>query len=239
MSIASVISRLDVLGRGDSEAPMLSIEDLARLGRRRGRPRGKGRKDEALLAKVADLLLRRPRMRPYTAIRSVIPKNRLHQRDSIARRLKRAWDERHKVLLAEARQRRDAEMMRRDFEHAKQLEDAMGGAAVVQAMREATLLTSTERMERDALGPTAYALIEQGRSVTRNLDQYRAAERMIAQTKRDALGPDYDRPLRATDMLYGSPRRPRYATDVIMDRALRAMQDMEDAVRRANGLWPR
>lgn len=220
---------------------MLSLDDLLKLGKPGpGRPRGKGKNDTALLARVGDLLLRHPSMKPYTAIYRVVPPNRSHQRDTVARRLKRAWDEQRKTLLAEAKQRRDAKMRRADLDYANELEAALGGASIAAAIGAAQV-TSIALAERDIVGAATYDLIRQANSVTNELarrGEYATVTDAGHRHALEALG--YMTPMRATDFLYGSPRRPRYATDMIYEKSiLDIIRETEEAALRAAGLWVR
>jgi hypothetical protein len=71
--------------------------------RERGRPPGTGTPDQPALAKVAELLLDDPSLRPTTAIKRVIgTKN-----ESNIRRLQVKWKAGGQVLLAQARERRE------------------------------------------------------------------------------------------------------------------------------------
>ncbi len=87
--------------------------------RGRGRPRGEGKKDSEYLAKVADLMVKNPSLRPTTAMKQIV-----HQRndwgcldDSVLRRFQVKWRQSGEIQMAAAvrRQRASAPVQGRDI----------------------------------------------------------------------------------------------------------------------------
>lgn len=73
------------------------------IGRKRGRPKGTEiATDRAILAKMADLMLREGVMRPTTAIKRVRPDD---WNENLLHRLRGKWKQRSRHLMAEARAR--------------------------------------------------------------------------------------------------------------------------------------
>jgi hypothetical protein len=75
--------------------------------RPRGRPRGSGKNDTAFLARIADLLVRDPSMRPTTAMKRVMSSSEGWQEteETLLRRLQVKWKQQGETLLMAAHER--------------------------------------------------------------------------------------------------------------------------------------
>lgn len=75
--------------------------------RSRGRPRGSGKNDTAMLAQVADLVTKQPALKPTTAMKRVIAsaKERDATPETLLRRLQVKWRAQGASLLAQAKAR--------------------------------------------------------------------------------------------------------------------------------------
>lgn len=71
--------------------------------RGRGRPKGDGIDDDAELARIADMIVAAPGLRPTTAYKRIVRRPGL----AAIRRIQDKWKARHEPLLAAARHRRD------------------------------------------------------------------------------------------------------------------------------------
>lgn len=168
--------------------------------RRAGRPRGTGKDDSQILARIADLLVAEPALKPTTAIKRAIRQLGSHPEsdDTLVRRLQDKWKAQGSQLLADARKRAAPEEKAgcRDIGVSSGYgSDAFGSrsdsAAVLSAMRfEANLNRISRQLEFMDIGRR---LAEQMESpVQKMIRQFEEQQRWI----RDAVDPPYLRVLR-------------------------------------------
>jgi hypothetical protein len=157
------------------------------LKRGRGRPVGTGIDDEPALARIADMIVANPSLRPTTAIKRVLDK----PEPSIVRRLQVKWKEDAVGRLAAARARRDAPAPRRAITRRqpralRQMAEAQSRVdQVFEVFNSPDMVAARETMRRIYESPDMLAAQEMMRQyrespAMRAIEEYRNSPAMRA-----------------------------------------------------------